>query len=114
VPTADFTTVIAFLQCGGPDTNIVPLCKAFEDVCSEHVTGGQYAYMRLSGLQLRGDEGGLAGRIEATAKQAHQQGKKGLVLLTGVRGGVGLDVKEVSVKSAGQHLMRYSKVVVRA
>lgn len=51
--TAVFTTVIAFLQCGGAGSLITPLCKAFEAVCAAHGDlGSKFDYLVQSGTKL--------------------------------------------------------------
>jgi hypothetical protein len=88
---------MAFLQCGGAGTKVIPVCEAFAAVCKAQAEGSKYAYLLLPGLKLNHMHrpGGLSKCIEDEAKKAYADGKQGLVLLTGVRGGVGLDVKEV-------------------
>jgi hypothetical protein len=90
-----FNTIIAFLQCGGRNSRIIPLCQQFQAVCEADAVGSTFAFLILPGMQL--DDGvGLADSIRHAVQRALQGGKRGLVLLTGCRGGVGLDVKEVS------------------
>jgi hypothetical protein len=89
-----FKTIITFLQCGGRNSRIIPLCQQFQAVCEADAVGSSFAYLILPGMQL--DDGvGLADSIKRAVQRALHAGKRGLVLLTGCRGGVGLDVKEV-------------------
>ena len=65
-------------------------------MCERDPIGSNYAYSILPGMAVSNDVG-LAQAIRQQVQQAWQEeGKQGLILLTGCRGGVGLDVKEVS------------------
>lgn len=95
--SGDFKTIIAFLHCGGRNSQIRPLCHRFLEVCEKDSIGRQYNYLILPGLEVSSGAGGLAGAIEAKVQEACAEGRQGLVLLTGCRGGVGLDVSAVSL-----------------
>eukprot|EP00775_Hariotina_reticulata_P006042 gene6042-6280_t len=91
-PKGNFHTVLVFLHYGDRGSRITPTCEAFREQCQASVAhmGKDYAYLILPPLA-----GCLPENIKDAVKAAWAAGKDGLILLTGSRGGVGLDVPEI-------------------